>query len=205
MVYSFQETFDWQQLDCYFLLLRAVVRGQWKRWEDQTALALGGEGIAAHAALNLCRSLFHKLKLFVSNAWALTFMRWMGSEATKATLQITAFIAGMEWRWSRGGQSQVAHLFWNFEQQSMSKQPSLGSDWQIKQALYTWAGSRIRPYRIPVTEENWRRNLAKQLSSQNYLPLLFGKLCEQGIQVGGYFSSSAWSHTCCSVSRASIF
>lgn len=61
----------------------------------------------------------------------------MGAVATKASLQITTFIAGREWRWSRAGESPLAHLFLNLEQQGKSKQPSLGSDWQIKEPLYT--------------------------------------------------------------------
>ena len=134
-------------------LLWAVVRGRWKSWEDQTALVLGSEGIAVHAALNSCRNLFHKLKLFVSKAWVLTIASWMGAVATKASLQTTTSIAGREWRWSRAGQSQLDHLFLNFEQQSKSKPLSLGSDWQIKQPLYTWARSGIWPYGIPVTRE----------------------------------------------------
>lgn len=86
----------------------------------------------------------------------------MGAVGTKASPQITTFISGM----SRAGQPQVAHLFSNFKQQSKSKQLSLGSDWQIKQALCMWAGSRTLPYGISVTEENCRRYLAKWLYRQ---------------------------------------
>lgn len=158
--FSFQEAFDCQQLDCCFSLPWAVVRGQWKSWENQTALALGSEGIAVHAALNSCRSLFHKLKVFVSKARVLTIASWMGAVAIRAPLQITTFVIreGMEVVQSRSVPvgSPVFKL-WAAE----SKQLSLGSDWQIKQTLYTWAESGIWPYGIPVTEENWRRNLAK--------------------------------------------